>query len=123
MLTTLDVVKGRHDGLAELIERYVPSDTDPRPTSFYRQQWHGALSKARRVVVRWTDDYGWKLTALWLTSDGSELISLGRPEQRAESLRDFVRKWQSYMKKQGIDVLVEWDDHLKGDKPGSRVAS
>jgi hypothetical protein len=122
-VTTLSIVKGADDGLAELIDQHVPADTDPNYTDFYRRQWLSALPKARRVVVRWVEDYGWKLRASWLGSDGTELISLGRPQKRAESLRDFVRNWQAYMEKQGITVRVDWDDHLNGDKPRSRVAS
>jgi hypothetical protein len=117
------MVQEGHDGLAELIDQHVPADTDPNYTDFYRRQWLSALPKARRVVVRWVEDYGWKLRASWLGSDGTELISLGRPQKRAESLRDFVRNWQAYMEKQGITVRVDWDDHLNGDKPRSRVAS
>ncbi len=116
-------MRERHDGLTELIERYVPADTDPVQTNYWREQWLKALPKARRVAVKWVDRYGLKLTASWLSSDGSELISLGHPEKRAESLRDFVRNWQSYMKKKGIRVQVDWDDTLGGNKPSSRVAS
>jgi hypothetical protein len=116
-------VRSGRDGLAELIERYVPTDTDPVQTGFFRQRWLSALSKARRVTVKWVNSYGWKLTASWLASDGSELIALGRPQKRAESLRDFVRDWQSYMKKKGISIRVDWDDHLRGNEPSPRVAS
>lgn len=121
--TKLDIVTERHDGLAELVDEFVPRDTDDAYTQFYRQQWIAALPKARRVLVRWVDDYGWKLRASWLTPEGSELISFGSPQNRVKSLRDFVRRWESYMKEQGITVRVDWDDHLNGNKPGSRVAS
>jgi hypothetical protein len=118
----LDGVRERHDGLAKLIERYVPADTDPVQTDLFRQRWLSALPKARRVTVKWVDKYGWRLMASWLASDGTELISLGRPEKRAESLRDFVRNWQTYMQKQGIGVHVDWDDPLGGNERNSRVA-
>jgi hypothetical protein len=105
--------------LEELLKRHLPRDTSEAMTDYVRESWLRVLPAAQVVVVEWVDDPSPQLTASWLNDRGEVIASISSPPSQAESVREFVRDWESFRYRHGLDARVEWETErdLEAESP------